>query len=203
MDLPQTELEPILIGYASRNGFKCRFDTRYLEHDQDAEKGTVTTTVFDGITNQKYRIKSRYLAGADGANSLVVEHLDLPLQSRPAGAIAVNVLVDADLSHQMENCEGVLHSILQPDKEWHGRARFCIARMVKPWHEWLFIFMAAPNVTELVATNENWLELVKESIDDDSVDVKVKRVSPWTMNDTVAELYQKGNVFCLGDAVHR
>lgn len=40
-------------------------------------------------------------------------------------------------------------------------------------------------------------------IGDDSVDVKIKGVSTWVINETFANLYSKGDVFCLGDAVHR
>lgn len=189
--------------YATHNGVKCRFDTKYIDHTQDTQDGTVITTLLDKITNRHYRVKSRYLAGADGANSMIVKHLDLPLESRPAGQIAVNVLVEADLTKQMAYCEGVLHNIVQPDKPPRDYASACVVRMVRPWTQWLFIFLAAPALTELKATEENWYAAVRECIGDDSVDFCIKRVSPWTINDTVARVYQKGNVFCMGDAVHR
>lgn len=44
---------------------------------------------------------------------------------------------------------------------------------------------------------------IQEWIGDDRIDVKIKGTSKWRINDCVALTYSKGNVFCLGDAVHR
>lgn len=38
MDLPQTLLEPLLVKYATLNGFKVRFDTRFLSFTEDGER---------------------------------------------------------------------------------------------------------------------------------------------------------------------
>jgi len=47
------------------------------------------------------------------------------------------------------------------------------------------------------------LRLVRESIGDPSIDVKIKNISPWQINPVVAAQYRKGRVFIAGDAAHR
>ena len=79
--------------------------------------------------------------------------------------------------------------------------------MVRPWNEWMFIFLHAPgaDVTAdlMIASNEEYLARARDVIGDPSVDVEILNVSKWWINETVAEYYSDGNIFCLGDAVHR
>jgi 2-polyprenyl-6-methoxyphenol hydroxylase-like FAD-dependent oxidoreductase len=201
LDIPQTLLEPILMRYATLNGFKVRWDTQFVSLEQD-EKG-VTTTLFDKVAQQTYRVRSRYLFGADGARSQIVRQLDLPLIRRPGQGFAINILVEADMTHLMENRKGNLHWILQPDVEHPDYAWIGCWRMVKPWHEWLCIIFPEPTATREVRSEAEYLKRVKEMLGDDSIDVKIKGISTWAINETAAEQYSVGNVFCLGDAVHR
>ena len=55
LDMPQTYMEPILIGHAAERGSRVRFDTEYLSHVQDDEG--VTTTVRDRRTGSEYTIR--------------------------------------------------------------------------------------------------------------------------------------------------
>ena len=103
----------------------------------------------------------------------------------------------------MRNSEGMLHVLTRPDKPQPAFGVIGIARSVKPWTEWVIIMLAAPGITEITATQAEIKARVEELIGDDTVEVKVKRVSKWVINECYAERYSKGNVFCLGDAVHR
>lgn len=69
----------------------------------------------------------------------------------------------------------------------------------------MFIFFAKPGL------GENWREPTleecrkrcQEFIGRDDLPLKILDRSKWTINEIVAEYYSDGNVFCLGDAVHR
>src|SRR3954453_14283939 len=52
-DLPQTLLEPILLGHAAERGSRIRFDTEYLGLEQDSDG--VTVSVRDRLSGQTYR----------------------------------------------------------------------------------------------------------------------------------------------------
>lgn len=43
-------------------------------------------------------------------------------------------------------------------------------------------------------SNEEYLKRIKEFIGDENADVEILKVSKWYINETVAELYSKGNV---------
>ncbi|KAK3321266.1 putative 2,4-dichlorophenol 6-monooxygenase [Cercophora scortea] len=206
-DLPQTLMEPLLVRYATTNGFRVRFDTTLLSFAEiETETGTkIVATVRDNISKNEYQIQTKYLFGADGARSTVVKQLGLPLTVRSDGSqTMINVLVKADLSHLMENREGNLHWVMQPDRVTPDFGIMALVRMVKPWTEWMFLLVPAPTFDARTAeiSNDDYLKRVKELIGDDTP-AEVLHVAPWVINDISADSYSKGNVFCLGDAVHR
>jgi 2-polyprenyl-6-methoxyphenol hydroxylase-like FAD-dependent oxidoreductase len=176
------------------NGFSCRFDTHFIDFVQD-NAGT-TSTLRDNITGTEYKIRSKYLFGADGARGEVFRQLGLPLDVRPDQGLAFNVHLKADLSSYMQYRTGNLHWLLQPDREHPLFGWACIARMVKPWNEWLFIVLPERGKElEINPTNEEWLGRVKEFIGDDSIDTEILGVSKWRINDVVAESFSKGRVY--------
>ncbi|KAK7890541.1 hypothetical protein LTR67_007749 [Exophiala xenobiotica] len=203
LDLPQTLLEPILIRYATLNGFKCRWDTKFVSFVQEPNGKGVTTTLHDRVTGRDYRVRSKYLFGADGARSPIMQQTGIPMIKRPGQGYAINILIEADLSHLMENRMGNLHWLLTPDKEHPDFAWIGCIRMVKPWFEWLCIIFPTPEAERKTRSPAEYMHRVREFIGDDSVEVKIKGISTWMINETAAEAYSKGDVFCLGDAVHR
>ncbi|KAJ5825462.1 hypothetical protein N7474_002600 [Penicillium riverlandense] len=200
IDLPQTLLEPILVRHATKNGFSVRFNTFLTSFAVDnPQKGLITATVHDNLTNIAYKIQTDYLFGADGARSQVVKQLDLPLTKKPGQGLAINVLVKADLSHLVQYRTGNLHWVMQPDKNHPDFGWMAIVRMVKPWTEWMFILFPdreCSNARELNPGKQECLARVREFIGDETP-AEILDVSKWVINETVAER------FCLGDAVHR
>ena len=125
----------------------------------------------------------------------MIRQLGLPLIKQPGQGIAMNVMVKADLSHLMEHRMGNLHWILQPDKEHPEFAFIAVVRMVKPWHEWIFILLPDPQApATFKPTEADYLKRVKELIGDDSIPAEILGISKWTVNDIVAERYSKNNM---------
>jgi 2-polyprenyl-6-methoxyphenol hydroxylase-like FAD-dependent oxidoreductase len=204
MELPQTLLEPILIRRATLSGFVCRFNTEFVSFREDEVDGFVDVVVRDRIFGSQYTIRCTYLFGADGARGKIVSQLGLPLRIQPGGGMAWNVMVRADLSHLMKHRPGMLHWIYQHDIPYADFAWIGFARMVKPWHEWVFNCFPLPDYdSKFRPSNEDWLKRIRQMIGDDSVEVQIVKVSKWQINDVAAEQYSRGRVFCLGDAVHR
>ncbi|CAK7227591.1 hypothetical protein SCUCBS95973_006593 [Sporothrix curviconia] len=212
VDLPQTLLEPVLVRHATNQGYKVRFDTALVSFVRDAAAGHYTATLRDRLSNVEYRVRTKYIFGADGAQSQVVRQLDLPLIKKPGQGLAVNVLVRADLSHLVDARRGNLHWVMQPDRDHPAFGWMGLVRMVKPWHEWMFILFPSrevdidgandPASAIARATHADFLARVREFIGDDTP-AEILGVSKWFINEIVAETYSMGNVFCLGDAVHR
>lgn len=194
MDLPQTLLEPVLVRHATTNGFTTRFDTTLSSFTEDPKSRLITATMQDNLSKQEYKIRTRYLFGADGARSRIVKQLNLPLMVKPGQGLAINVLVKADLSHLVEHRKGNLHWVMQPDREHPGFGWMAIVRMVKPWHEWMFILFPTREY-DIHATppKEEYLKRVRDFIGD-GTPTEILDVSKWYVNEIVAERYSQGNV---------
>lgn len=131
--------------------------------------------------------------------------LGLPFSGKPALSLALNVMVEADLSDHVTHRIGNLHWIMQPDApEWGW---LVIMRMVKPWSEWIMILFQKPGWKP---PHDGWLpsqaeyeKRVQDLIGNDSIPFKVTGVSKWLVNEVWADKYQEGRILCGGDAVHR
>jgi 2,4-dichlorophenol 6-monooxygenase len=133
VDIPQTMLEPIIFGKAMREGCLARFKTEYLSHTQDADG--VVATVRDRVAEQTYRIRAKYMIGADGGRSQIVQDLGLPLDGQEGLAGSMNIEFDADLSHLVAHRPSVLYWVFQPGSA--GGIGAGVLRMIRPWHKWL------------------------------------------------------------------
>jgi 2,4-dichlorophenol 6-monooxygenase len=199
-DLPQNLLEPIVFGAACGRGTRARLSTEYVSHTED--KNGVTTKVRDRVSGEEYDIRAKYLIGADGGNSAVAENIKLPMQGKMGVGGSINIIVEADLTKYVAHRPSVLYWVLQPGSNVGGIG-MGVVRMVRPWNEWLIIWgydinQPAPEVTEEFAKG-----VVYSLIGEETVPVKIKSVSTWTVNHMHAEKYATDRVFCMGDAVHR
>jgi 2,4-dichlorophenol 6-monooxygenase len=199
-DIPQTYLEPILVKNATSRGTQTRFSTEYLSHVQDDDG--VTTTVRDRLTGATYAIRSRYLIGADGARSLVAEHLGLPYEGQMDIAGSMNITFKADISSQVATRPSVLYWVIQPGSNVGGIGAGLV-RMIRPWHEWLIVWgydisRPPPEVDEKTAT-----EIAKNLLGLPDLDVEITGISLWGNNEMFATHLQKRRVFAAGDAIHR
>jgi len=199
-DLPQTFMEPLLFKAACSRGTQARMSTEYRSHVQDADG--VTTTCVDRLTGKEFSVRSKYLIGADGGNSKVVEHAYLPFAGEMGVAGSINILFKADLSKYVAHRPSVLYWVVQPGADVGGIG-MGLVRMVRPWNEWLIVWgydinQPAPDVDTAFAT-----KVARELIGDPDIDVEIEQVSTWTVNNLYATQMSNGRVFGMGDATHR
>ncbi len=199
-DIPQTLLEPIIVGKAMASGTVARFKTEYLSHSQDAD--AVVATVRDRIAEQTYRIRAKYMIGADGARSLIAEQLGLPMDGEMGLEGSMNIEFEADLSQYVAHRPSVLYWIFQPGADIGGIGAGVI-RMVRPWYKWLSIYGYRVEDGPPHLSHDQAANVIRQLIGDDEIPIKVTKLSYWTVNNMVARRYSKGRVYCMGDAVHR
>jgi 2,4-dichlorophenol 6-monooxygenase len=199
-DLPQTLLEPILIGHAASRGSRVRFDTEYLglqQHDQG-----VTVYVRDRVGDHRYAIEARYVIGADGGRSQVAGDVGLPFEGQMDVAGSMNIVFHADLSAKVAHRPSVLYWVLQPGSDIGGIG-MGLVRMVRPWDEWLIVWGYDINEPPPQLDEEAAIRIAHNLIGDDAVPVTIRSTSLWGNNKMYATRYREGRVFCMGDAVHR
>ncbi|MBP2237054.1 2,4-dichlorophenol 6-monooxygenase [Sinorhizobium kostiense] len=199
-DLPQTFMEPLLFKTACSRGTQARMSTEYVGHEQD-ENGVITTCV-DRLTGKEFTVRSKYLIGADGGNSKVAEHAGLTFEGRMGVAGSMNILFEADLSRYVAHRLSVLYWVLQPGADVGGIG-MGLVRMVRPWSEWLIVWgydinQPVPDVDEAHAK-----KIVRDLVGVSDLEVTIKSVSTWTVNNMYATTVSNGRVFCMGDATHR
>src|SRR6202041_3431337 len=199
-DIPQTYLEPILVKNAAARGTQSRFSTEYLSHEQDDDG--VTTTVRDRLTGAAYAIRSKYLIGADGARSLVAEHIGLPYEGQMDIAGSMNITFKADIAAKVATRPSVLYWVIQPGSNVGGIGAGLV-RMIRPWNEWLIVWgydigQPPPTVDDDKAT-----EIVRNLLGLPDLEVEITGTSLWGNNEMYATHLQRQRVFAAGDAVHR
>ena len=199
-DLPQTFMEPILFSTACKRGAQGRMSTEYLSHVQDADG--VTTTLLDRLSGREFEVRSKYLVGADGGNSLVAEHIDTPIEGKMGVGGSMNILFRADLSQYVAHRPSVLYWVMQPGADVGGIG-MGLVRMIRPWNEWLIVWgydinQPPPEVDEAFATG-----VARQLVGDPELEIELISANTWTVIDAYATHMQKDRVFIMGDAAHR
>jgi 2-polyprenyl-6-methoxyphenol hydroxylase-like FAD-dependent oxidoreductase len=193
VDLPQTEMEPLFIKYSTDRGITCRFDTKLVSVER--KDGFIYSTVEDLLTKITYQIKSRYIFGCDGGRSTVARSLDFKFESAPSGGVACNILFEADVGDRMKDRFATLNWVMQAD----GSRRFGMApviRMIKPWSQWMIVCFTPDVVVDpfkgLTKDSPELVQYAKDLLGDQSLEVKILRIDPWVIRESVAEKFSDG-----------
>ncbi len=199
-DLPQTFMEPILYSTACKRGSQSRMSTEYLSHEQDDDG--VTTTLLDRLSGREYQVRSKYLIGADGGNSLVAEHIDTPIEGKMGVGGSMNILFRADLSKYVAHRPSVLYWVMQPGADVGGIG-MGLVRMIRPWNEWLIVWGYDINAPAPVVDAEFATGVARQLVGDPALEIELLSANTWTVNDAYATQLSNGRVFIMGDAAHR
>jgi 2,4-dichlorophenol 6-monooxygenase len=200
LDVPQPLMEPILIGAAARHGAQVAFNTEFLSLTQDTDG--VTATVVDHTTGVTSTVRCRYLVGADGARSRVVEQIGLPIEGHVARAGTVYTQFRADLSRYVAHRPSTLFWLFNPVGGF-GEIGLGLLRAITPWNEWIsgWGFNLADGDPDL--SHETLVGRIRQLVGDPDLEPEIIRSAPWYVNQQYATTWSDGRVFCGGDAVHR
>lgn len=200
LDIPQTFMEPVLIHHAAARGASLAMNTEYLSLAQDEEG--VTVSLRDRLSGREYAVRAKYVIGADGARSKIVEDLGLPLEGHVARAGTHYTLFKADLSRFVAHRPSILYWIVSPDAAF-GEIGQGLLRTIKPWNEWIAGWGFDKDAGEPQYSDEELVRRIRILIGDDTVPIEIQSRMIWYVNQQYATSYAKGRVFCGGDAVHR
>jgi 2,4-dichlorophenol 6-monooxygenase len=200
LDVPQTVMEPILFRNAVERGARFSFSTEYLSHEQDGEG--VTVRLRDMPSGREYTMRARYLVGADGARSKVLEDCGLALEGHLARAGTSYVLFRADLSRYTAHRPSILNWVVSPAASF-GEIGMGLLRAIRPWDEWIAGWGFDIAKGEPDTSDETVLSQIRTLVGDPNLEIEILRKSLWYVNQAYAPEYAKGRVLCGGDAVHR
>jgi 2-polyprenyl-6-methoxyphenol hydroxylase-like FAD-dependent oxidoreductase len=186
--IAQDTLEPLLWEAAVAAGATVRFGTELTGFTQDGEGVDAMVAGRDEVQDGR-PLRARCLVAADGARSPVREALGITRSGRGfTGGPMVNVYFRADLSRVVRGREFNLCQIEHPDvpgglASVDGRFR------------WVFM---SPGP----AADRDWPGLLRTALGVPAPDLEVLSVLPWRAEMRVADRYQTGRVFLVGDAAH-
>jgi putative polyketide hydroxylase len=188
---PQSRLEPILLKAARQRGGDIRYSTELISFTQDDDG--VTATVRDQVANESHIVHAEFLVGTDGAHSHVREQAHIPTQGK--GTLDehyVFIYFRAAWDEFVRGHESDAFLIEDPE----ASGMFLIAEKN------LGMYVLTQGKTAAEISRERAHELVKKAIGSPDISVEIVEVSPWQPEQRVAEQFQQGRVFLVGDAAH-
>lgn len=192
---PQSKLEPLLLGEARRHGVDVRYGTELVSFTQD-DTG-VMATIRDRATGKVSEVRADYLIAADGAHSRIREALNIPTQGLgelPESQIFV--YFRANWSELIQGYEA--DAILTINES--GRGMFLITDQDRG----MFAITYNPTRGESAQdyTTERCRELIRSALGKPEMDVEVVDMADWRPIQRLADHFQVGRIFLLGDAAH-
>ncbi len=200
LDVPQDRMEPVLVRHAAAQGAVLAFNTEYLDH-RETDDG-VEVRLLDGPGGRERLVKARYLVGADGARSKVMENTGLSVEGTLARAGTVYVLFKADLARYVAHRPSILYWIVSPNAAF-GEIGLGLLRAISPWNRWISGWGYDMSKGEPDTSDEEVLRRIRILVGDPDLKIEIENTSTWFVNQAHAPVYSKGRVFCGGDAVHR
>ena len=190
---PQNMFDPILQAFASSQpSVDLRYRTRLLGFVQERDRVVATVEDLDGA--RRYEIAAHYIAGCDGARSLVRETLGIGMAGNPAVTYTTNIIF---------RCP---HLVSLHDK---GQAyRFIILGTEGVWativaingrDQWRMSIVGSAEPRELTLDEIHAAIWRAVGID---FDYEILTILPWVRRELVADRFRNGRGFILGDAAH-
>lgn len=199
-DVPQPFLEAVVLEAAAARGAQVLLRTEYLGHEED-ELG-VTVLLRERRTGREYRVRARYLIGADGAGSRVLTAAGLGVEGRMGRASTAYVQFEADLSRYVAHRPSILYWVLDPSAG-HGEIGMGLLRAVRQWDRWIAGWGYDPERGEPDFSRDAVVRQIRTLVGDPALEPTVVGTSTWQVNEAWAPVYGTARVLCAGDAVHR
>lgn len=196
---PQNILEPVLLARACETGADIRFSTELVHIEQSSE--CVEARVRHRHTKAEYVIRVRYVVAADGARSTIASQLGFTFQGEPDLMAMTTTWFDADLTKYTAHRPAALYQIVRPGNAFWVGSGLLIA--VTPFKEWCMNRQYDPRDGEADVSKTSQAEYIRATLGIPDLEIHVKDVSKWSVNNVVANEYRVGRVLLAGDAAHR
>ena len=200
-NLPLVRLEPILRNLATeKNPGRVLFGHNVTSFVDDGESVLVTVQDPSG-TESKYR--SQYLVGADGGRSIGPK-IGVEMEGPTGITDLVSVHFGADLSEYWDDRFFACHFVNGSCGTIFESG--AIVPMGPTWgkynEEWVFHFGFGFD-DEARFKEERLVPRIREILKIPGLEVKVHKISHWTIERVLANKYREGRIFIAGDAAHR
>jgi 2,4-dichlorophenol 6-monooxygenase len=200
-NLPQIRLEPILKARAEALApGRVRFNAELIDLEQDAHG--VTATVRDKTAGTDFTVRARYLLACDGGRT-VGRRLGVQMEGARDVMRIVSVYMSADLSRWARDPDVLIRWLWIPAR---GNLATLVPMGPEHWgpqsEEWVFHLNYDNDDTRAIDDAQVVADM-KEALGLPDLDATVHVVSRWSLEGILADRFQVGRVFLVGDAAHR
>ncbi|MCV7397529.1 FAD-dependent monooxygenase [Mycobacterium paraseoulense] len=192
---PQSRLEPILLAETRRRGSEVRYGTELSSFEQD--DAGVTAVVRDRDTGESETIRADYLVGADGVHSPIRNWLGV--KTSGYGALPIYVVF---IYFRAPWTKFVSH-LADGDAVQVKNADVDGIFLLVDGELGMFITMYFPGKGESADqfTPQRCRELLTDAIGE-KMKIDIIEVAAWQPYEQVADQFQCGRVFLVGDSAH-
>lgn len=192
---PQSRLEPLLLATAKQRGGDVRYSTELVSFIQDDT--AVTATLKEHVTGRSYVVRSDYLIAADGAHSRIRQTLGIPSKGlRELPEYFIFVYFRAPWQEFVAGHEADGFMIKNADVQ----GIFLVAK--EDLGMFLITYRPAQGESLESFTAERCKDLVQKAIGKPDMAIEIVDIAHWQPAESVAEQFQQGRVFLVGDAAH-
>jgi 2-polyprenyl-6-methoxyphenol hydroxylase-like FAD-dependent oxidoreductase len=190
---PQNMFDPVLKNFAVATPFvTLRYRTRLVGFTQDASG--VSAEIENLETGRREMIAAQFIAGCDGAHSLVRETLGIRMQGNPALTYTTNVILRCpDLNQHHDKDPAYRHIFIGPEGTWATLVA------INGRDQWRMSIIGSGEQREL--TTQDIRDAVRRAAGVDLA-FEILTVVPWIRRELVANRFVNGRGVILGDAAH-
>lgn len=200
-NLPQIRLEPILKARAEALApGRVRFNTELIDLEQDGD--AATALVRDKATGTDTLIRARYVLACDGGRT-VGRKLGIELEGARDVMRIVSIYMSADLSRWARDPDVLIRWLWLPHR---GTMATLVPMGPDHWgpesEEWVFHYNYDTTDTRAIDDAQVIADM-KDALGLPELDAKIHVISRWAFEGVLADRFQVGRVFVVGDAAHR
>lgn len=195
--IAQDLLEPVLRERAEQLGGDLRFGTELLEFEQDAQG--ISATIRERVSQRTRKVRAQFLVAADGSQSAIRARLGIGQHGTGSMGHFISLIFEADLMRFFRE-RGAIMCFVSNETVTIGSlvpypgsaARGDLFRMdvgYDPEEETLADY-----------SEERCVSLIRATTGIPDLAVKLKTTLTWEMNALVADSFQQGRIFLVGDA---
>jgi 2,4-dichlorophenol 6-monooxygenase len=198
-NLPQIRLEPLMKERAEElSPGRIRFNHELIALEQDDDG--VRATIRDNGSGDEYEVCCEYLIGADGGRR-VPKLIGVGYEGLGAIAQEATLHVTADFSRWATDPDVLIRWIYSPQG---GVLTVIVPMGPERWgpdsEEWVIHLNYAADVAQSDAEVE---ADARRALGIGALPMKIHKITRWTLEAVLAERFQAGRVFLVGDAAHR
>lgn len=202
-NLPQIRLEPLLKQHAEKLGGDIRFGHEAVALSQDADGVTVEVKIRE--TGETYATRARYLMGCDGGR-FVGKQVGIELEGQRNLMQQVSAHISYDFSKYLHDDDVLIRWLINPDFKGSFASGVLVAMGPDHWgtrsEEWV-LHINFEHGDQAAFDDAAVLERMRAILGIPDFAPKIHLMSRWSLEGVLANRFQAGRVFVLGDAAHR